>query len=130
MCCKVSKTCNSLRKTRISYKLHCSVSSLLCKQLHYSVFVYTHKKGIRNEKIIGDKAFYKMVLLVAVPIMVQNGDYELCQSVRQHHGRTGWNKPDVRSCYCQSAHNGIQSLYLWWSVRRWNFYGTILWQRR
>ena len=50
-CAAVSKTCNSLRKTRISYKLHCSVSSLLCKQLHYSVFVYTHKKGIRNEKI-------------------------------------------------------------------------------
>ena len=24
-------------------------------------------------KLIGDKAFYKMVLLVAVPIMVQNG---------------------------------------------------------
>ncbi len=47
------------------------------------------------KKIIGDKAFYKMVLLVAVPIMVQEWDYELCQSVRQHHGRTGWNKPDV-----------------------------------
>ena len=25
------------------------------------------------KKFIGDKAFYKMVLLVAVPIMVQNG---------------------------------------------------------
>ena len=31
----------------------------------------TANKGIR--KFIGDKAFYKMVLAVAVPIMVQNG---------------------------------------------------------
>ena len=28
--------------------------------------------SIRN-KLIGDKAFYKMVLSVAVPIMIQNG---------------------------------------------------------
>lgn len=26
-----------------------------------------------RKKFIGDKAFYKMVLLVAVPIMIQNG---------------------------------------------------------
>ena len=26
-----------------------------------------------REKFIGDRAFYKMVLLVAVPIMIQNG---------------------------------------------------------
>ena len=28
---------------------------------------------IRKSKYIGDKAFYKMVLTIAVPIMVQNG---------------------------------------------------------
>ncbi len=27
----------------------------------------------KNHKFIGDKAFYKMVLLIAVPIMIQNG---------------------------------------------------------
>ena len=30
-------------------------------------------KGNLREKIIGDKRFYKMVLLIAVPIMIQNG---------------------------------------------------------
>ncbi|MGN1184466.1 MAG: MATE family efflux transporter, partial [Oliverpabstia sp.] len=29
-------------------------------------------KNVRK-KFIGDKAFYKMVLLIAVPIMIQNG---------------------------------------------------------
>ena len=28
---------------------------------------------MRVRRLIGDRAFYKMVLLVAVPIMVQNG---------------------------------------------------------
>ena len=30
-------------------------------------------KGNLREKLIGDKRFYKMVLLIAVPIMIQNG---------------------------------------------------------
>lgn len=30
-------------------------------------------KGNLREKLIGDKSFYKMVLLIAVPIMIQNG---------------------------------------------------------
>lgn len=31
------------------------------------------KKQIKKNRFIGDKAFYKMVLLIAVPIMIQNG---------------------------------------------------------
>ena len=39
-----------------------------------TVFLYIRtRKGLEMKKFIGDKAFYKMVLLVAVPIMVQNG---------------------------------------------------------
>ena len=30
-------------------------------------------KGHWKEKLFGDKQFYKMVLLIAVPIMIQNG---------------------------------------------------------
>ena len=35
--------------------------------------VMTGEKTGFRKKFIGDKAFYKMVLLVAVPIMIQNG---------------------------------------------------------
>ena len=31
------------------------------------------RAGTWREKLIGDKRFYKMVLLIAVPIMIQNG---------------------------------------------------------
>lgn len=30
-------------------------------------------KGNLKEKLIGDKQFYKMVLMIAVPVMIQNG---------------------------------------------------------
>ena len=30
-------------------------------------------KSTWRQKLIGDKSFYKMVLLIAVPIMIQNG---------------------------------------------------------
>ncbi len=61
-----------------------------------------------------------MVLLVAVPIMVQNGITNFVNLLDNIMvGQVGTNQ--MSGCYCQSAHNGIQSLYLWWSVRRWNF---------
>ena len=33
----------------------------------------TVRKGRFQEKFLGDKAFYKMVLAIAIPIMIQNG---------------------------------------------------------
>ena len=36
-------------------------------------YAYVYKKEVYMRKLIGDKKFYKMVLTVAIPIIIQNG---------------------------------------------------------
>ncbi len=82
------------------------------------------------KKFIGDKAFYKMVLLVAVPIMVQNGITNFVNLLDNIMvGQVGTNQMSGVAIVNQLI-TRIQSLYLRRSIRSWNFYGTILWQRR
>lgn len=64
-----------------------------------------------REKYIGNKDFYKMVLLVAIPIMIQNAITNFVSHFGQYHGRTGWNGADVRCRNHQSVDAGLQYLY-------------------
>ena len=60
------------------------------------------KPGFRK-KFLGDKAFYKMVLAIAIPIMIQNGITNFCQSSGQYYDRKDWHRADVRGSHCKSA---------------------------
>lgn len=45
-----------------------------------------------REKYIGNKDFYKMVLLVAIPIMIQNAITNFVSLLDNINGRTGWKR--------------------------------------
>ena len=83
------------------------------------------KQGLAS-KLIGDKKFYKMILLIAVPIMIQNGITNFVSLLDNIMiGRIGTERSD-----CQSAYFCIQSLHLWRCIRSRYFYRPVFWTKR
>ena len=81
------------------------------------------KPGFRK-KFLGDKAFYKMVLAIAIPIMIQNGITNFVSLLDNIMiGRIGTEQMSgaaiVNQLFC------IQSLSVWRRVRCWNFYSSV-----
>ena len=74
-------------------------------------------KGHWKEKLFGDKQFYKMVLLIAVPIMIQNGITNFVSLLDNIMVTAGWYRADDRSGYCKSAYFCIQPVYFRRCVR-------------
>ena len=77
------------------------------------------KPGFRK-KFLGDKAFYKMVLAIAIPIMIQNGITNFVSLLDNIMiGRIGTEQMSGAAPFC------IQSLSVWRRVRCWNFYSSV-----
>ena len=85
----------------------------------------TVRKGRFQEKFLGDKAFYKMVLAIAIPIMIQNGitnfvsllDNIMIGRIGTEQMSGGGNREPASFC--------IQSLPVWRRIWGRDLYRTV-----
>ena len=90
----------------------------------------TARRKKKVKKYIGDKRFYRMVLAVVVPIMIQNGITNFVSLLGQHHGRSGGEQSRCLGVgHCQPADFRIQPLHLRGGIRSGYFRGPVLWKR-
>ena len=86
--------------------------------------------GNVRKKFIGNKQFYKMVLAIAIPIMIQNGITNFVSLLDNIMvGQIGTEQM-VGGCDCQSADLCIQFVYLRRGVRCGNLYRAVFWTER
>ena len=78
------------------------------------------------KSLIGDKKFYRMVLIVCIPIVIQNGFTNLASLLDNVMiGQLG-----TLSMSGVSISNQLFQVFnvsVWCKVRCWNILGTILW---